>query len=216
MSSELHFLPHLLNINDTQNNARKGSGGARDVISGCRGTNLGAWTQAWPEKKVHFKGLNLSLSFVIWTRLWMLWFHIKEVFHTKTLEFMNLNDFSPLQILYTCSIDIIIAHEVFGISPWYCLWSVSARTFFWNGNGICKLGHSTSSTRFCSKWLRTDFTNEICHKSCGHRGRRHPQPQSLCHNNGECQEDAIVEMVLIQRVHVWACSLKAWAPSLHL
>lgn len=37
VSSELHFLPHLLNINDTRNNARKGPGGAHDIISGCGG-----------------------------------------------------------------------------------------------------------------------------------------------------------------------------------
>lgn len=164
MSSELRFLPHLLNINDTQNNARKGSGGAHDIISGCRGTNLGAWTGAWPEKKVHFEGLNLSLSFVIWTRLWKVWFRIKEIFHTKTLAFMNLNDYSPLQSLCTYSIDIIIAHKVFRMSPWDCLWFVLAKAFFWNGNGILKLGHSPSFTRYRSKWLGTDFKNEICCK----------------------------------------------------
>lgn len=67
VSSEFCFLPHLLNINDTQNNARKGAGGAYDVISGCRGTNSRAWTGAWPETKVHFKTLSLSFLCVIRT-----------------------------------------------------------------------------------------------------------------------------------------------------
>lgn len=67
VSSEFCFLPRLLNINDTQNNARKGAGVAPDVISGCRRTNSRAWTGAWPETKVPFKTLSLSFLFVIWT-----------------------------------------------------------------------------------------------------------------------------------------------------
>lgn len=121
VSSELCFLPHLLNINDTQNKARKAGGerGSRDVISGCQGADAGAWTRALPEKKVHFKLRTEFITLTCYLNL-----PLKGVilygrdFSISTLEFTNLNKASPLKSLCPAH-----CHCHCHFSP--CIWNFS-------------------------------------------------------------------------------------------
>lgn len=94
MSSELHFLPQELNVNDTQNNARKGSGGAHDI--GAAGNQVGSLNWGLDRKESTFQRIGLIILICYLNTAEKFDSVLKRFFQTNPLEFTDLNKYSPL------------------------------------------------------------------------------------------------------------------------
>lgn len=148
VSSEGHFLPHLLNINDIQNNARKGCWRCQGYYQWPQDSWAGILNGDLHREASIFERIEfITLLF----ELGSAWFSIKN-FQINTVAFMHVSEYFPLPLPRPCLFHYhwhCLQHTGSSSSGLPLTWA--ARDFPMVWNVILPLGNSLPFIRFCSE-----------------------------------------------------------------